>query len=155
MCEQAVIASLAVVGLICELGGLWLITREIRSDRDAARAAAEGSSDSDLTLTVGMSLTMPYNIEGREPTLEERLERVEERVAGLAEREHRVRDELQDYVNQKISHVEKAAVGRDEALRRFLSDLLEGSLRQRRVGVALFAVGATLAAASSVWGALV
>ncbi len=152
MSAQAAVVGLAALGLLFELAGLGLVVRGIRGDRHAARSAAEGASESDLTLTVGTSLTVSYNIEGRE--VEERVERLESRVAGLAEREHRVRDEVQDYVNRKLSEIEHAGVGRDEALRRFLSDLLEGSLRQRGIGVALFALGAILAAASNVVSAV-
>ncbi len=154
MCEEAVIAALAVVGLLCELSGLGLVVRGIRSDRRAARAAEEGEPESDLTLAVGFSLEARYNIEGAEPTLEERVERLEKRVEQVAASEAEVRDEVQDYVNRKLSDVEHAGLGRDKALRRFLYELLEGDLRQRKWGVGLFAVGATLAAASSVWGAL-
>lgn len=152
MCEEAVIAALAVVGLLCELSGLGLVVRGIHSDRRAARAAEEGEPESDLTLAVRFSLEARYNIEGAE--LEERVERLEKRVEQVAASEAEVRDEVQDYVNRKLSDVEHAGLGRDKALRRFLYELLEGDLRQRKWGVGLFVVGATLAAASSVWGAL-
>jgi len=154
MGEEAVIAVLAVVGLLSELGGLALVVWGIRRNRGAAREASEGAPGSDLTLAVGMSLSMPFKVHGREPTPEERLKRVEQTVAGLVEREHKVRDELQDYVNQKLSHVERGGVARDESLRRFLSELLEGDLRQQLWGVGLFTLGAILSTASSVWDAL-
>ena len=154
MSEEAVIAALAVVGLLCELSGLGLVVRGIRSDRRAARAAEEGEPESDLTLAVGFSLEARYNIEGAEPTLEERVERLEKRVEQVAASEAEVRDEVQDYVNRKLSDVEHAGLGRDKALRHFLRELLEGDLSNQLRGVILFGVGALLATLSSVWDVL-
>jgi len=154
MSEEAVIAALAVLGLVCELGGLILVVRGIRSDRRAARRVEEGSPGSDLKLAVGMTIIAPYSIEGREPTAEERLERLERRVNDLGVRENELREEVQGYVNEKVSHVERAAVTRDESLRHFLRELLEGDLSNQLRGVILFGVGALLATLSSVWDVL-
>jgi hypothetical protein len=155
MSEEAVIAALAVVGLLCELSGLGLVVRGIRSDRRAARAAEEGEPESDLTLAVGVSLEARYNIEGAElEELEERVERLEKRVEQVAASEAEVRDEVQDYVNRKLSDVEHAGLGRDKALRHFLRELLEGDLSNQLRGVILFGVGALLATLSSVWDVL-
>ena len=103
---------------------------------------------------MGFSLEARYNIEGAEPTLEERVERLEKRVEQVAASEAEVRDEVQDYVNRKLSDVEHAGLGRDKALRHFLRELLEGDLSNQLRGVILFGVGALLATLSSVWDVL-
>jgi len=114
----------------------------------------EEHAQSDLKLTVETSLIERWKVRGRERTVEERIQRLEEAVGALITRDIETREEVQTYINQKVSEVEKASVGRDEKLRRFLADRLQGERRQRYTGVALFIAGAALSALANVVGAL-
>jgi len=157
MSEEAVIAALAVLGLVCELGGLLLVVRQIGQDRARARAVIRRP----IRVSIGPATEVDRAgaitpVGGREATLEERLGRIERELAQLDidGRIAELRKQVTQEVSDAVQRAEKDVQDRDRALRDLIADMLDGGLGWRKLGVGLFAVGATLAAASSVWSAL-
>jgi hypothetical protein len=145
---------LIVAGAVLELAGIAMIALQIRSDQQRARElVGEPLEPPGVTVPVGRSLTLPYDVEGRQPTLEERVERVEADVAHMRQDLLARTQELQENLGSSIlgaaDKLERQAQIRDEALRDLLRDVLTGDLGRRRLGVAFVLVGLVVATAGN------
>lgn len=89
------------------------------------------------------TFVLPYDIKGREPTTQERLERVEKQIRDLASVEGRLRSEYQGEIATRVG-----------ALVRWLNEQLSGGIGRRWRNVSLFATGAFLSGLANVVGAL-
>jgi hypothetical protein len=116
---------------------------------------AVGVSALPALISTGAGKVTP--IGGREPTLEERVDRLEGRVEalneGLLHVTDRLRAELEEAANKAFNRAYQAMVKRDRSLRLFLHQQLAGDVGRRLGGVVLFVIGALLSAAANVIGA--
>jgi len=138
-----------------ELFGLLLVVLDARDAR--RRAARVVSRDQTVYLgsaharAIGGRVTVTG---GRQPTLEERVESLEQRLLRvhdeLSERIDRVEDAAQEEASRVRGEAMAHADELDRKLRDFLADALAGG--RARTGVVFFAVGVLLSAAANLVG---
>jgi hypothetical protein len=154
--------TLTVIGGGFELGGLWLVAREIATDRARARElfhrttqsiTAGGASAS--VLVGGGDATVTG---GPEPTVEERVERLEHELRAVREAFDRkladLRAELEQEITSDVAEARAATGEVTEKIWGAIQEMLEGGLGRRGVGVGLFAAGLILSVIGNVIGAL-
>jgi hypothetical protein len=141
-----------------ELAGLALVAIGISDDRGKARALfgattlrlspARGYSSARLDLGTG----------GPEPTVEERIGRVEEQIARLGAR---LDDELQEARRRTDAQIDEAVEKlrgemdkQDRELRGHLREVLVGGMRNRILGALLLGAGILFGVAANVLGSL-
>jgi hypothetical protein len=93
--------------------------------------------------------------EGREPTLEERVEHAERRITEAEEKLERRVDDLSARIAQlarDAADIEFDSHRREEATRAFLREALTADLGRRRLGVVLLMIGIVAATAGNLLG---
>lgn len=151
----ALVVALMVAGSFSEIAGIALIAFEIRSDRlRAARLVATDRDQPPILTPVGRSLGMAYEVDGREPSIEERVadleRRVDELTTSLTQRTQALQEQLATVVRGAAVALDQRAHDRVEEMRAFVRELLTGDLRQRKIGVALLIAGVVLATVGNV-----
>ena len=147
---------LAISGATFEVFGLALVVAEIWKDRRQGRSLMGIEAVIVQTLPAIASATAGKvtPIGGRQPTLEERVERVEERAEalndGLLYVQTRLRTELEQAAEEAFNRAYRATIKRDQSLRRFLHQQLAGGVGRRLLGVVFFALGTVLSAVGNV-----
>ena len=150
---------LTLSGGVAELVGLGLVAWEIRQDRAQARRLFHG----DVVVKVGGATAtaraggVAVLTGGPEPTVEERVDKLEEEVRRQREafdqRVAEVRAELSREVSAQVADARAAAAEDSQKVWRAIQAMLEGGLGRRALGVGLFAVGLILSVAGNVVGA--
>lgn len=142
---------LTVGGALAELTGIGLVVWDVRD----VRAAAKGVDPGPRKKWVGNSLRSRFNFKanltgGAPPPLDERVAALEAALAELRDTMGVALSDLRHDLGERVSAASMEArqlVGdHDHALRLFLRDQLEGGIRRRWVGAALFSVGVVLSA---------
>jgi hypothetical protein len=155
----ALVITLMVMGSVAELAGIGLIAFEIRSDRRRAAQLVETELDEPPIKTpVGRSLGMAYELDGREPTIEERVANLESGLENLRTTQTQgtqaMQEQLATVVRAAAAELDQRAHARVEEMRLFVRELLTGDLRERKLGVSLLIAGVLLAMAGNILSVL-
>ena len=153
-CVCEVTVALILVGGVLEIVAIVRLALSIKADRQ--RAAPLFRKDVTIrppAARVGASLPLSYAIHGREPTIEERVEQLEEQVARLRDdtrsRVESLQNELHAAVQRAAGAIGEEAQARYEALRLVMGELLTADLSHRKQTVFLLITGVSLATAGS------
>ena len=147
---------LAVIGGIAQALGIAIVALEILSDRHRSVAVArQGRTYNDEA--IGRSRATGWAVEEGvtkvEPTIEERLTRLERDTAGFPEQlrgaVENVEDTLRQHVARTADRIDADVYQRDETLRAVLRDKLAGKLWLRSLGIALLLAGVGFSTAAA------
>lgn len=151
-------AALTIIGTLCELGGIYFVVRDFLAARRAQAAYETRDQTVHLpTLPIGVKVhALGVHVEGEEPTLEERLARLEQRF----ETEARMREEADEKLRKSIQadiadaeqRVNAAMNERVTAVERLVYGTTVGVPWQRWIGIGLVVVGIVLQAVGAVIG---
>ena len=154
MGEWGLIVTLMVLGAGLELAGLGFVVWEVRSDARRIRAYAQRP----ITVRVHQAvaaMTSSGSIEvtgGREPTIEEKVARLEQAISELRESltdlPGQLREELHREISDAAKQVEKTLKDDQKAIEQLFTDTNTGL---RAWGVGLFFFGLALQTAANVW----
>jgi hypothetical protein len=106
-----------------------------------------------LTWPVTKTLGVAYDISGKQPPLEQRVERLERRLRAqgseMSQAIEELRSDMRKETYSKIQAAMAEAEERENRLRAFISETYGLGLLRRKVGVGLFVAGLALSAAGN------
>jgi hypothetical protein len=145
-------------GAALELVGILLVVLDVREARRQARAVTQREQ---IIRPLGIAHERGIAragtvIGGRQPSIDERVTRLEQQLRGLREEmEYRV-DRITETVRADLADLVAGsaadAEGRDRQLRQFLADQLDAGIGRRVLGAVLFGVGLLLQTVANVIG---
>jgi Flp pilus assembly CpaE family ATPase len=152
----AVVATvLSSLGALCELAGLVLVVREIRSDRERGRRLLESLEQParpNRTYPAPMRPALGAPLTGAD--MERTGDTFRRLEAGVANALLKLKRTTDAELDQAIEQVQRDVAERDAELRDGLRYVLAGSTRDRWTGVVLLGVGVILSGVGSVVGNL-
>jgi hypothetical protein len=150
-------ALLTIAGAAAELAGLGLVVFDVRHTRRSARRARQQYAPPEpMTFPVAKSFSFSYEVEGKQPPLHERVERLEQVIADVrTDYLHRIdtlQSQLREEAFERIRTTMDEAEERERGLREFISNQLDSGVGRRVAGTILFACGVILSAAGNLVG---
>ena len=147
---------LSILGGLAELTGLALTVLGITDARRQARDLNLDRRVVEMSSSISASASTSTGTlsGGREPTPEERLAMLEQRLIALErdveQRDAKQRERTVEEVRRGVSGARQLARDQDRALREFLHTMLTGSLERQTNGVLLFALGVILSVVANI-----